>query len=68
MAGSVPLTAMLGDSFECVALDAPSLMDPTAEFDMIRVHLDERPHGSLVAVFPNLSGDAVLVVPNGWVR
>jgi hypothetical protein len=56
-------TATLGDPFECVALEAPSLMDQTAEPDAFRAHLDETPPGSLVAVFPNLSGDAVLVAP-----
>ena len=56
-------TATLGDPFECVAMEAPSLRDLTAEPDAFRAHLDETPTGSLVAVFPNLSGDAVLVVP-----
>jgi hypothetical protein len=56
-------TATLGDPFECVALEAPSLMDQAAEPDAFRAHLDETPPGSLVAVFSNLSGDAVLVVP-----
>jgi hypothetical protein len=56
-------TATLGDPFECVALEAPSLMGQTAEPDAFRAHLDEAPPGLLVAVFPNLSGDAVLVVP-----
>jgi len=55
--------ASLGDPFECVALEAPSLMGLTAEPDAFRAHLDAAPPGSLVAVFPNLSGDAVLVAP-----
>ena len=53
----------LRDPFECVALEAPSLMGLTAEPDAFRAHLDAAPPGSLVAVFPNLSGDAVLVAP-----
>jgi hypothetical protein len=55
--------ASLDDPFECVALEAPSLMDLPAEPEAFRAHLDAAPPGSLVAVFPNLSGDAVLVVP-----
>ena len=53
--------ASLGDPFECVALEAPSLIDLTAEPDAFRAHLDATPPRSLVAVFPNLSGDAILV-------
>jgi hypothetical protein len=56
-------TATLADPFECVALEAPSLVDLAAEFDAFRAHLDTAPPGSLVAVFPNLSGDAILVAP-----
>jgi hypothetical protein len=56
-------TAALGDPFECVALEAPSLIGLAAEPDAFRAHLDATPPGSLVAVFPNLSGDAVLVAP-----
>jgi hypothetical protein len=56
-------TAALEDPFECVALEAPSLIGLTAEPDAFRAHLDATPPGSLVAVFPNLSGDAVLVAP-----
>jgi len=55
--------ATLGDPFECVALEAPSLIGLAAEPDAFRAHLDAAPPGSLVAVFPNLSGDAVLVTP-----
>jgi hypothetical protein len=56
-------TAALRDPFECVALEAPSLIGLAADPDAFRAHLDATPPGSLVAVFPNLSGDAVLVVP-----
>ena len=56
-------TAALGDPFECVALEAPSLIGLAAEPDAFRAHLDATPPESLVAVFPNLSGDAVLVAP-----
>ncbi len=55
--------ATLRDPFECVALEAPSLIGLTAEPDAFRAHLDATPPGSLVAVFPNLSGDAILVAP-----
>ena len=55
--------ATLGDPFECVALEAPSLLGLTPERHAFRAHLDAAPPGSLVAVFPNLSGDAVLVAP-----
>jgi hypothetical protein len=55
--------ASLNDPFECVALEAPSLIGLTAEPDAFRAHLDAAPPGSLVAVFANLSGDAVLVAP-----
>jgi hypothetical protein len=55
--------ATLSDPFECVALEAPWLMGLTAEPDAFRAYLDAAPPGSLVAVFPNLSGDAVLVAP-----
>ena len=55
----------LRNAFECVAFKAPSLMGLTAEPDAFRAHLDAAPPGSLVAVFPNLSGDAVLVTPAG---
>ncbi len=55
--------ASLSDPFECVALEVPSLMGLTAEPDAFRAHLDAAPPGSLVAVFPNLSGDAILVAP-----
>jgi hypothetical protein len=55
--------ATLSDPYECVALEAPSLMGLTAEPEAFRAHLDAAPPGSLVAVFPNLSGDAVLVAP-----
>jgi hypothetical protein len=55
--------ATLGDPFECVALEAPSLIGFVAEPDGFRAHLDAAPPGSLVAVFPSLSGDAVLVAP-----
>jgi hypothetical protein len=59
-----PLTTVaLADPFECVALEAPSLEGLTAEPDAFRAHLDAAPPGSLVAVFPNLSGDALLVAP-----
>jgi hypothetical protein len=56
-------TATLGYPFECVALEAPSLMNLTGEPDAFRAYLDEAPPESLVAVFQNLSGDAVLVAP-----
>lgn len=56
-------TAALADPFECVVLEAPSLIGLTAEPDAFRAHLNAAPPGSLVAVFPNLSGDAVLVAP-----
>jgi hypothetical protein len=56
-------TATLSDPFECVALEAPSLVGLRAERGAFRAHLDAAPLGSLVAVFPNLSGDAVLVAP-----
>jgi hypothetical protein len=55
--------ATLGDPFECVALEAPSLMGFTAEPEAFRPHLDAARAGSLVAVFPNLGADAVLVAP-----
>ncbi len=55
--------ATLGDPFECVTLEAPSLIGLAAEPDAFRAHLNAAPPGSLVAVFPNLSGDAVLVAP-----
>jgi hypothetical protein len=55
--------ATLGDPFECVALEAPSLIGLTAEPDAFRAHFEAAPPHSLVAVFPNLSGDAVLVAP-----
>jgi hypothetical protein len=55
--------ASLDDPFECVALEAPSLVGLAAEPDAFRAHLDAAPPGSLVAVFPNLRGDAVLVAP-----
>jgi|HubBroStandDraft_1064217.scaffolds.fasta_scaffold203260_1 hypothetical protein len=55
--------AALSDPFECVALEAPSLIGLTAEPEAFRARLDAAPPGSLVAVFPNLSGDAVLVAP-----
>lgn len=55
--------AALSDPFECVALEAPSLMGLTAEPQAFRAHLDAAPPGSLVAVFPTLGGDAVLVAP-----
>ena len=55
--------ASLSDPFECVALEAPSLIGLTAEPDAFRAHLDAAPPGSLVAVFPNLGGDAILVAP-----
>jgi hypothetical protein len=55
--------AALGDPFECVALEAPSLTGLKAQPDAFRAHLDAAPPGSLVAVFPNLSGDAVMVAP-----
>jgi hypothetical protein len=59
-----PLTpASLSDPFECVALEAPSLIGPAAEPDAFRAYLDATPPESLVAVFPNLSGDAILVAP-----
>jgi hypothetical protein len=55
--------AALNDPFECVALEAPSLMGLAAEPDAFRAQLDAAPPHSLVAVFPNLSGDAILVAP-----
>ena len=55
--------ATLSDPFECVALEAPSLIGLTAEPDAFRAHLDAAPPGSLVAVFPNIGGDAILVAP-----
>jgi hypothetical protein len=55
--------ATLGDPFECVVLEARSLIGLAAEPDAFRAHLDAAPPGSLVAVFPNLSGDAILVAP-----
>ena len=44
-------------------MEAPSLIGLTAEPDAFRAHLDGTPPGSLVAVFPNLGGDAILVAP-----
>lgn len=59
-----PLTpASLSDPFECVALEAPSLIGLAAEPHVFRAHLDATPPGSPVAVFANLSGDAVLMAP-----
>ena len=55
--------ATLSDPFECVALEAPSLIGLAAEPDAFRAHLDATPPGSLVAVFPNLSGDASWSLP-----
>ncbi len=55
--------ASLSDPFECVAMDAPSLVGLAAEPDAFRAHFEAAPPGLLVAVFPNLSGDAVLVAP-----
>jgi hypothetical protein len=55
--------ATLGNPFECVALEARSLIGLAAEPDAFRAHLDAAAPGSLVAVFPNLSGDAILVAP-----
>jgi hypothetical protein len=55
--------AALRDPFECVVLEAPSLMALKAEPHAFRAHLDATPPGSLVAVFPNLGGDAMLVAP-----
>jgi hypothetical protein len=55
--------ASLGDPFECIALEAPSLVGLRAKPEAFRAHLDAAPARSLVAVFPNLSGDAILVAP-----
>lgn len=54
--------ATLLDPFECVALEAPSLIGQVAEPHAFRNHLAAAPPGALVATFPNLSGDAVLIV------
>ncbi len=59
-----PLVAgRLGGSLSCVLLDAPELVRP-ADPRPFRDPLD-RAGEALVATFPNLSGDAVLVVPRG---
>src|SRR5262249_55378478 len=52
--------ASLSDPFECVALEARSLIGLAAEPDAFRAHLDAAPPRSLVAVFRNLGGDAIL--------
>ena len=55
--------ATLSDPFECVALEASSLLRQVAAPEAFREHLETATPGSLVAVFRNLGGDAVLVVP-----
>jgi hypothetical protein len=48
--------AALSDPFECVALEAPSLMGLTAERHAFRAHLDAAPPGALVAEFGGRRG------------
>jgi hypothetical protein len=58
-----PLTTnTIDDDAEFVVLEAPSLARMAPEPDVFASHFQPRPdHG--IAVFPNLGGDAVLVVP-----
>lgn len=58
-----PVTAAtLGRPFEFVLLDAPGL-DRTPDRPAFDEHFRTAPPGATVVTFPNLSGDAVLVVP-----
>jgi len=60
---SVPVTAQtLGAPYECVVIDAPSLARLPPDPDAFRSHFDVAPASEVLA-FPNLGGDAMLVVP-----
>lgn len=60
-----PLTlATLADPSEFVLIDAPSLHETQADRAAFETHLSGASADGVVA-FPNLSGDANLVVPNG---
>ncbi len=55
-------TATYGDAAEFVLIDAPSLTGLRPDPEPFRSRF-ERHQGEDVAIFPNLGGDAVLVVP-----
>ncbi len=58
-----PMTqATIGNAAEFVLIEAPVLEGMTVERAPFAAHFDEAP-GEDVIVFPNLGGDAVLVVP-----
>lgn len=58
-----PLTrATLDQPFECVLVDAPALTRITVDPGPFRAQFAAQP-GNAVIAFPNLGGDAVLVVP-----
>lgn len=56
--------ATLNEAFECVLVDAPALARLSSERGPFAAQLDRDPQ-ALVAIFPNLGHDALLVAPTG---